>query len=48
MNSSKTGEDLSIMVNSDQRTLRIREINRRHEPSMQALSSLIAFLDKEN
>ena len=47
MNNSRTGEDLYIMVNSVHRPSRRKEIQRRYAPSMQALPSLMAFLDKE-
>ena len=41
------GEDLYIMVNSVHRPSRRRETQRRHDPSMQYLPSLMALLDKE-
>ena len=48
MNNSRTGEDLYTMVNSVQRPSRRNERQRRHAPSMQALPSLMAFLEKES
>ena len=46
MKISRTGEDPSIMVNSTLRPSRRREIQRRHAPSMQSLTSLMVFLEK--
>ena len=46
MNSSRTDENLSIMVNSDCRPSRRRKIQRRHAPSIQDLQSLMTFLGK--
>ena len=47
MKDLRTGEDLYLLVNSVHRTSRGKEIQRRHAQSMQALPSLLAFLDKE-
>ena len=47
MKSSRTGEDPYIIVNSAHIPSRIREIQRRHDLSMQALPSLMEFLGKE-
>ena len=47
MKNSITGEDLYIMVNFVHRPSRRTEIQKRNAPSMQALPSLIAFLEKE-
>ena len=44
MNSSITGEDLYIMVNSSHGPSRRRERQRRHALSMQALTSLMTLL----
>ena len=47
MKSSRTEEDLYIMVNSVHRPLKRRERQRRNVLSMQDLPSLMAFLGKE-
>ena len=46
MKNSINGEDPYIMVNSVHRHSRRRERQRRHDPSMQSLPSLMEFLDK--
>ena len=48
MMNSRNGEDLYTMVNSVHRPSRRKEIQRRHATSMQALTSLMAFLEKES
>ena len=48
MNNSRTGEDLYIIVNSVHIPPRIKEIQMIHYPSMQALPSLMEFLEKES
>ena len=48
MKSSRTGEDLYIMVNSVNRPLKRREIHRIYALSMQDLPSLMSFLGKES
>ena len=48
MKNSRTGEDLYTMVNSNHRTSRRKERQRRHAPSMQALQILMEFLEKES
>ena len=47
MISSRTDEDLSIMVNSTLRTSRRRETQSRYKPNMQDLTSLMEFLGKD-
>ena len=47
MKNSITGEDLYIMVNFVHRPSRRKEMQSRYSPSIQALTSLMAFLDKE-
>ena len=47
MKSSRTVEDLYIMVNSAHRPSRRKERQRRYDLSMQALPILMAFLGKE-
>ena len=47
MKNSKTEEELYIMVNSFHRPSRRKERQRRHDPSMPALPSLMDFLEKE-
>ena len=47
MMNSRNGEDLYIMVNYVHRPSRRRETQRRHDPSMQYLPSLMALIDKE-
>ena len=46
--SSTNVKDVSIMVNYDHIPPRIRGRKSRHAPSIMALPSLMAFLDKEN
>ena len=46
MKNSRTGEGLYIMVNYVHRPSRKKETQRIHAPSMQALPSLMAFLEK--
>ena len=48
MKNSRTGKDLYIMVNLVHRLSRINERQRRHAPSIQALPSLMALLEKES
>ena len=48
MKNSRTGKDPYTMVNLVHRPSRINGIQRRHAPSMQALQSLMAFLEKES
>ena len=48
MNNSRTEEDLYTMVDSVHRPSITKERHRRHSPSIQALPSLMAFLDKES
>ena len=48
MKNSRTIEDLYIMVNYLHRPSRRKEIQRRHDPRMQALPSLMTFLEKES
>ena len=48
MKNSRTGEDIYTMVNYLHRPSRKKERQRRHAPNMQALPSLMAFLDKES
>ena len=48
MKISRTDQDISIMVNSSQRTSRIIERQRRHAPIIQSLTSIIAFPGKES
>ena len=48
MKNSRTGKDLYTMVNFVHRPSRRNERQRRHAQSMQALSSLMAFLEKES
>ena len=45
---SRTGDYLYTMVNSVHRTSRRKEIQRIHAPSMQALPSLMAYLEMES
>ena len=45
---SINGEDLYTMVNFVHRPSRRNERQRIHDPSMQALPSLMAFLEKES
>ena len=47
MRNSITGKKLLTMVNSVRKISRRREIQRKHARSMQALLSLMAFLEKE-
>ena len=47
MKSSRTGKDLSIMVNPAHRTSQRRERQRINVPSMQALTSFMKLLEKE-
>ena len=48
MKNSITGEDLYIMISPVHRTSRRKEIQTRHAPIMQALPSLMEFLEKES
>ena len=48
MKNSRTGEDLYAIVNFVHRPSRRNERQRRHSPSMQALPSLMAILEKES
>ena len=48
MKNKRTGEDLYTMFNFVHISSRKNEIQRRHTPSMQALPSLMAFLEKES
>ena len=48
INNSRTGEELYTMVNSVHRPPRRKEIHSRYATSMQALPSLMAFLEKES
>ena len=48
MKNSKTGEDLYKMVNFVHIPSRRNERKRRHAPSIKALPSLMAFLEKES
>ena len=48
MNNSRTGEDIYINSNSIHRPSKINERQRIHAPSMQALPSLMEFLEKES
>ena len=47
MKNSRTGEDLYIMVDFVHRPSSRKERQKRHAPIMQALPSLMAFLEKE-
>ena len=47
MNISITGKYVFTMVNSARRTSRRREEQRRYAPSIQDISSLMGFLEKE-
>ena len=48
MKNPRTGEDLYIIFHSVHITSSRKEIQRRHAPSMQTLSSLMEFLEKES
>ena len=48
MKNSRTGEDLYTTFNSVHRPSRRKERQRRHDPIMQAMPSLMEFLEKES
>ena len=48
MKNSRTGADIYIMVNSVHRPSKRKERQRKHDPSMQDLPSLMPLLDKES